>query len=410
MLKLIAKYSSKLIRFISALVFINITTNVYAKVTCTGQACSIIPQQYISQFDNLDNSFQNQYLIPVMQSMIESAILTNNNSSMIGSGYVNRFQVGAGLSTGYIKKDDITVNYGDTSIPKLPNAGISVAPTIMGSFNFGWLAGKGGSLQSKTNDSDRDEDDEEEANNNYLHRFNIFFHGMKAGYNTTDVKAAYSNRPEISGGLNVESFGAMLRYQAIEPKISNFAFINFTGLSIGVGYNVQNFNMEINHQPKTNATISFGELKGAWVAKTEFEFSSNIRSIPIEARSGIKLFYFFDFFVGVGFCKSYGTSNLHLSRGGPIKLSVDPAYIYNSSLLTSDYYRYYSNNSLSPSNGIQNPEGSLSMDFRRKVKLETNTNYFLAGMEFNFAILKIVTEATIIQNGFGVNVGLKLAL
>ncbi|HNL73198.1 MAG TPA: hypothetical protein PKH22_12465, partial [Leptospiraceae bacterium] len=95
-------------------------------------------------------------------------------------------------------------------------------------------------------------------------------------------------------------------------------------------------------------------------------------------------------------------------RGGPIKLSLDPTYIYNSSLLTSDYYKCFSNNALNPTNGAMNPEGSLAMDFRRKVKLETNTNYFIAGMEFNFAILKLLAEATIIEKGFGANLGLKV--
>ena len=129
----------------------------------------------------------------------------------------------------------------------------------------------------------------------------------------------------------------------------------------------------------------------------------------MELRTGIKLFYFFDFFVGVGYSKNYGMADLHLSRGGPVKLSVDPYYVFNSSILTSDYYKYYTNNSLNPSKGPLNPEGTLSMDFRQKTKIHNNTNYIIVGTEFNFAFLKILAEATILEKAYGANVGLKVA-
>ena len=121
----------------------------------------------------------------------------------------------------------------------------------------------------------------------------------------------------------------------------------------------------------------------------------------MELRTGIKLFYFFDFFFGVGYSKNYGMADLHLSRGGPVKLSVDPYYVFNSSILTSDYYKYYTNNSLNPSKGPLNPEGTLSMDFRQKTKIPNNTNYIIVGTEFNFAFLKILAEATILEKAYG---------
>ncbi|MBL0265567.1 MAG: hypothetical protein IPQ05_17295 [Leptospiraceae bacterium] len=400
---------------ISFLPYLN--NSLSAKVTCTGPACDAIPQKYISQFDNIDATFQSQYLQPVMQSMIQASVISNNGSGMIGAGYVNRFQVGVGLGAGYVRKEDITVSYGDVGIPKLPNVGVSAAPTVMGAVNLGWLLGKGGSLhptkdlnENKSNvEDDDDDDDEEDDNRKYFHRFNFYFHGMKANYQTTDVKAAYNNKPEVSGGIKLESFGIMLRYQIIEPKISSFSFFGFSGISAGVGYNMQNFVMDLNHQPRTNPTISFGQLQGAWVARTEFDFASSVRSIPMELRTGIKLFYFFDFFVGVGYSKNYGMADLHLSRGGPVKLSVDPYYVFNSSILTSDYYKYYTNNSLNPSKGPLNPEGTLSMDFRQKTKIHNNTNYIIVGTEFNFAFLKILAEATILEKAYGANVGLKVA-
>ncbi len=402
------------IYLITFLLLLYFSPSLSAKVGCSGVACDVIPQKYTSQFDNLDAAFQSQYLQPVMQSMIEAAVISNNSGGMIGPGYVNRFQVGAGLGGGYVKKDDITVAYGDMRVPKLPNVGVSAAPTVMAAVNLGWLLGKGGSLQpgkdlGKPNSDEDDDDDEDEDNKSYLHRFNFYFHGMKADYKTTDVKAAYGNKPELSGGIKVESFGAMLRYQVIEPKISNASLFGFSGISLGVGYNMQNFVMDLNHQPRSNATVNFGDLKGSWVARTEFDFASNVRSIPVELRTGFKLLYFFDFFFGVGYSKNFGTADLHLSRGGPIKLSLDPYYVYNSSVVTSDYYKYYSNNSLNSGKGPVNPEGTLSMDFRQKTKVRTTTNYIIVGTEINFAFLKIIGEAIILEKAYGANVGLKVA-
>lgn len=412
----IQKWKTVFLIFLSFAILLS-SPSVSAKTTCSGEVCTTIPQKYISDLDNIDAAFDSQYLQPVFQSMVEASVISNNNSGMIGVGYVNRFQVGAGLGAGFVKKDDINVVYKDVNIPKLPNVGIAAAPTAMFAFNLGWLLGKGPYLNptsekkvKKNPELEDDEEEDEEEERSILHRFNFYFHGMKANYYTTsDMKAAYGNKPELSGALNVESFGAMMRFQLIEPKISNFDLIGFSGVSIGIGYNMQNLGFDISHQARTNPTINFGELKGSWVARTEFEFASNVRSIPLEVRTGIKLLYFFDIYAGLGVSKNYGTADLHLSRGGPVKLSVDPFYAYNSTLLTSDYYKYYSNNSLNSSNSVLNPEGTLSMDFRKKTKVSSNTNYAIVGMEFNLLFLKLLAEATILEKAYGANVGLKIA-
>ena len=94
------------------------------------------------------------------------SVISNNNSGMIGVGYVNRFQIGAGLGAGFVKKDDINVVYKDVNIPKLPNMGIAAAPTAMFAFNLGWLLGKGPYLnppsEEKVKKNPELEEDEEE--------------------------------------------------------------------------------------------------------------------------------------------------------------------------------------------------------------------------------------------------------
>ena len=104
----------------------------------------------------------------------------------------------------------------------------------------------------------------------------------------------------VKGGFALNSFGVMLRYQLIEPKISIFDLIGFSGVSVGLGYNSQKFSVDVTHNSNEISTVNFGELQGAWVAKTDFQFASSVKSVPIEVRTGIKLLYFFDFFCGFG--------------------------------------------------------------------------------------------------------------
>jgi hypothetical protein len=372
-----------------------------AKTTCTGKACEIIPSKYKSELENIDSAMQTQYIKPLLNSMIDSAIISNNMNGLIGSGYMNRFQIGAGVSVGAVKKDDIHFTYADINIPKLPNAGISVSPSIMFGFNLGWILGKGAAINRTTNESKKEEDEDEDEKS-FLHRFNFYFHGMKTGYSISEMKAAYGNKPELSGSAKVESIGFMLRYQIIEPKFIPSGFIGFNGVSIGAGFNSQYFSLDASHQPRTNPTVNFGELRGSWIARTQFEFSSSVKSVPIDIRTGLKLFYLFDIFLGGGFSRNIGEANLHLQRSGPIKLSLDPLQVYNANITTTDTYRFIGNNN-------SNLDGNFSVDIRNKAKISNTIVYGIFGFEVNLLFLKIVAEGLVMDKSYGASLGCKFS-
>jgi hypothetical protein len=353
---------------------------------------------------------------PVLESMIEASTVANNTNSLMGNGLINRFQIGAGLAVGAVKKDDINFTYGDISFPKLPNAGVAVSPSVMVGFNLGWILGEGPALDrdkkdkkkenSESESEESDETDEEEmVDSSFLHRFNFFFHGMKFGYTVPEMKGAYSDKPELSGGAKVQSFGGTIRFTLMEPRYALGSLFAFNGFNLGLGYHAQSFSIDITHEPRTNPIINFGELSGTWIAKTEFDFASNIRSIPFDIRTGVNLFYFLDLYAGVGFSRNFGQANLHLYRSGTLVLSNNISTIYNATAITTDYYQYFNN----PNSRNLNPDGNFTVDIRNKTNVNNSTNYLIVGTELKLLFLRLVAEGLILEKSYGASLGLKFS-
>jgi hypothetical protein len=388
--------------------------DLYSKTTCEGSTCHLLPQKYRTELDNIDTALRFQYLEPVMQSIVESAIISNHANSLIGAGYVNRFQIGAGIGAGGVKKNEINYSYGDIYIPKLPNFGISASPSVMGAINIGWLMGHGPSLdakkkntevnetnEKKENDSEEKENEEEKDPHHFLHRFNLYVHGMRAGYNLSEMKAAYGDKPELSGGVRAQNFGATIRFNLLEPYFTPLGLFGFTGISIGLGYHYQSLAFDLSHQPRQNPTLSFGDFKGVWIARTEAEFSTAARSTTLDIRGGIRLFYFFDLYTGFGISRNTAQANLFLQRSGPLQVSGDVVQTFNNTYQTSDYFQHF--------NGINvNPNGNLKLEFREKRRLTNSLGYLILGTEIKFFFLKLLAEGIILENSYGASLGAKI--
>ncbi|MCE9501563.1 MAG: hypothetical protein K8R21_13845, partial [Leptospira sp.] len=207
---------------------------IYSEVKCTGTACSSIPQNYLNQFTQLDGNFRNQYLNVVTDSMLKSALMSNTGSGLIGAGAINRVQIGAGASVGAVKEGDITVTSGDITFPKMPAGGVGIAPYAMGAVNLGWLFKKGPS-----EDGDK---------RSFLHRFNIYGHGLAKHY---DIEPdSHSKTKTTKGEIFSKNYGAMVRFQIIRDFYTKFYMFGFTGLSIGAGFNSQEFHLTLESTEK----------------------------------------------------------------------------------------------------------------------------------------------------------------
>ncbi len=387
-------------------------TKLEAQVYCNGNLCNLIPSNYLGQLNGLGSAFQSQYMGPLTDSLTQAAILTNSNTGLIGRGHVNRFEGGVGLSGAVVQGGDINVMYGGMELPKMPNVGIGVSPFVMGAVNLGFLFGKG--------QSDQDE-------RTFLHRFSLYGHGINKTINLDDYVKSNSSKSQMDGKLSVNSSGIMVRFQLIQESYTRLNMFGFTGLTVGVGYNEQNFHLDMSYREKKSPTVKFGLVSGTWAGNNLLEFDTKAMTVPVDVRTGFRFLYLFTVFAGAGTSFNNAEAQIHLSRVGPFTIqnplelpttaitnSVDP----NAELLKylnlpnpdkpDEILRYlgYPTIPSSSSNAA-----NLGLEFRGYGRSRARVDYGILGMEINILTFKIVAEAMILKgNNKQGSIGVKFAL
>ncbi|RHX86480.1 Lsa36 family surface (lipo)protein [Leptospira stimsonii] len=358
--------------------------SLFSQVTCTGQACTIIPSNITSQFNGLENEVRTKYLNEVVKSMADSALLTNINSSMMGPGTINRFQVGAGVSAAGTKNDDIQIQYAGINLPNLPNGGASISPSFMAGVNLGWLTANGPS-------------DQDEEKRNFLHRINIYVHGFQGNLGQGDLRSATSsasNDYKFAGNFN--SFGATVRFQLLKERYTRLDLFGFTGLSLGLGFHSKTEELSMGYSPTSIPKVSFGPATGRWDADFTMDYRAKTQSLPIDIRTGVRLFYILTIFAGAGMSQNTGSSNLNLLVSGPVTLTLDAA----AAGLPLEFLKGYSASST----------GNLSIRTHGDAKVKDSVNYLLGGVELNLAVFKLLVEGVVSEKFYSANVGVKFAL
>lgn len=361
-----------------------------AKVTCTGDACTILPTTIQSQINSADTALQLQYTDKVLATMSEAAVISNINSSLMGPGIVNRFQVGAGLAIAGQQKEDINVAYQSLSFQKLPNVGASLAPNFIVAVNLGWLMGGGPS-------------DTEPELKTFLHRFNLYLHGFKFNFAQGDVqKAIEAQNKNVELGGDITTGGFTLRFHIIENYSDGIGLFEFSGISMGLGLHYQRQVIDVTYNDNKTQTLTLGPAIGTWGGATTFNYSSTVTSVPLDIRTGFRMFYFFTIFAGAGASMNFGSSSLNLSRSGPLTLALDSAAITAS--LSPEIA------ALIPSSALgQTKTGTLTMDLSGKAQAPNTTNFLIAGIEINALITKLTVEAIVAQNVQSVMLGAKFS-
>ncbi|TGM59524.1 hypothetical protein EHQ94_09890 [Leptospira meyeri] len=364
--------------------------SVQAKVTCTGDACTILPASIQSQINSLDTALQLQYTDKVLATMSEAAVISNINSSLMGPGIVNRFQVGAGMTVAGQQKEDINVVYQNLSFQKLPNVGASLAPNFVVAVNLGWLMGGGPS-------------DTEPELKTFLHRFNLYLHGFKFNFAQGDVqKAVEAQNKNVELGGDITTGGFTLRFHIIENYSDGIGLFEFSGISMGLGLHYQRQEIDVTYNDKKTQSLTLGPAIGTWGGSTTFNYSSTVTSVPVDIRTGFRMFYFFTIFAGAGASMNFGSSSLNLSRSGPLTLALDSAAI--SASLSPEIA------ALIPASALgQTKTGTLTMDLSGKAQAPNTTNFLIAGIEINALITKLTVEAIVAQNVQSVMVGAKFS-
>ncbi|WP_426554218.1 Lsa36 family surface (lipo)protein [Leptospira interrogans serovar Pomona] len=369
--------------------FLTPANSLIAQIECSGAACTVIPSNISSQFNGLEYEIHTKYLNEVVDSMEDAALLTTINSSMMGNGSINRFQVGAGLSAAGVKNDDIQIQYGGITLPNLPNGGASLAPTLMAGVNLGWLTGNGPADQ-------KDKDEKDDGGRSFLHRINIFAHGFQGKLDQGDLKELNDQSDQYKFSGNYNSFGATVRFQLIRERYTRLDFFGFTGLSLGLGFHRKTEEMNLGYSPTQIPKISFGPATGRWDADFALDYRSRSQSLPIDIRTGVRLFYFLTIFVGAGMSQNSGNSNIHLGVTGPMVLTLDAA----AAGLPIDFLKGQAASST----------GNLAIRSHGDARAKDSVNYLLGGVEINLLTFKILVEGVVSDKIYSANVGVKFAL
>lgn len=360
-----------------------------SQVTCTGAACAILPANILLQLNQVDQAIQTQYTDKVLTTMTEAAVLANINSAMMGPGIVNRFQIGGGVSLAGQKKEDIDVIYQDLAFNKLPNVGASVTPNINVAFNLGWLMGYGPS-------------DTIPEYANFLHRFNLYIHGFQYNFAQSDIQEIINKQDkkiELNG--DISNYGFILRFHIFQNYSDGIGVFEFSGISIGMGIHYQKQNINLAYNDTTAQSIILGPAAGTWGGSPTLDYKSTVTSVPLDIRTGFRMFYFLTIFAGAGTSMNFGTSSLEFRKQGPLSIGIQGALL--SSNLPPELQQ-----ALGSINGPQQT-GELTVQLKGKGNAPNQLNYVLGGVEVNILFLKILVEAMVSKNIQSANVGVKIA-
>lgn len=376
--------------FLLVLVFVFLPrVHLWAGVTCTGEACTILPNSVQAQIRQLDQTIQFQYTDKVLESMTEAAVITNLNSSLMGPGIVNRFQVGGGVGISAQQKSNIDVVSGDINLRNLPNVGAAIAPNLVAAINLGWFLGGGPS-------------DTEPELKTFLHRFNLYLHGFSFNYGSSNVQGLVERaNSNLTLGGDITSGGFTLRYNLVENYSDGFGIFEFAGVSLGLGLHYQRQTLNLNYNDNKTQTVRLGPATGSWGGATEFDYSSNLTSVPLDLRTGVRMFYFLTFFAGGGTSLNFGKSEISITRSGPLNVALDSNAIATS--LPSSVA------ALIPSGAIgQSKTGTLVLDVNGKAQAPNSLGFLVAGFEANVLLTKVTLEAMVSQQIQSVMVGFKI--
>lgn len=359
--------------------------SVQAQVSCTGGgACNLIPPVVTDGLSLLTLSFRDRYLNPLMETNLQAAFLTNINSSFVGTGNVNRFQIGTGLAVSATKKEDVVIYDSAFLFPKLPNVGASVAPSVSLAINPGRLLGSGDGLFS---------------------RFSFWLHGWSARFDNGDIKFLTENHHDITVNGNLRGLGLMVRFNIIEVTSAPLGLISFQGLNVGLGHHLQDQSLHLTYEEAVAPEFQAGPITGRWAGDTALTFDTNVKSTDLDLRLGFGFLAVMKIFLGYGTSRNVGDAKVQFERTGPFVLMTDltlPASIPRD-------LAYIMMSQLVYSGAAEG--GILSFRLEGYSKMEKTIQYGIFGFEFDLAVAKLMTE--IVYGGPEVasaNIGVKLTL
>lgn len=312
---------------------------------------------------------------------------------MVGPGNVNRWQVGVSGSLAGGQKDNITVVFGDQRFSNLPNIGASIVPNVNVAFNLGWIMGGGPS-------------DNYPEYRTILHKFTVYLHGFSFNFANQETQNLVQQRiKNLQLGGETTSGGFMVRYQLFDNLSSGrWGAFEFSGVNIGMGVHYLRQTLNLNYADPTPLAITLGQgISGTWRGTSNFNYSSSVTSIPLDIRTGVRFFYLFTVFAGVGTSVNIGNSSLAFTRSGPIDINQSTG----SSASVPASALGISVSGLT--GGGVNTSGLLGLNVRGTARPQSSLGYVVGGLELNVLMIKVLAEAYVSGDIQSVQLGAKVA-
>lgn len=348
-----------------------------AQIECVGSGCQFIPITP-EEYQRIYYEFQNQYANDLIDKMAEAAVLANVGGPSVGTVNLYGYTAGAQGSLGYRETEEKDVNIpGVGSVQDVPSAGAAVN----GRF---FLGANLGALLSQSYDP---YDDTRLTRPGWfdLSRFDVYVSGLRHSERLV-------NEYGVDGILRArfETRGIEVRYHLYEGReIWGGPLLRWYGVSVGLGYNEMKQNLDFVSAESERSTLALDRGTNLlWDARNLALFSTSIKTYPLEAKTGVQLFYLLNLTAAVGLARSEGHVDTFLNRSGSLILESNQAQLL----------------------GLEPPQASLFMSFIRRASPPRDLYYLKAGAELNIFALKIGVEGVRSTDNWGANVAIRAEL
>lgn len=354
-------------------------TDLRGEFVCTGTVCQAYPDLQ-NDLNGLIDQVENDYLEAILENNTESAFLTNLMANSPGRGHVNRFQIGFTLSAAGVKKDDIQLQTQRVELPNLPNRGVALNPAVNLDFNLGWLMRK--PKQSQWS------------------RISVFLHGMDMRFSEGDLQGITAADPKLKLASRVESWGGMIRYQAVQPKSFGGYYFSWHGINLGAGAVYSRQSHRASYLSEKADDLKWNGLEGKWGGDTNFDYRTTARTYNVDLRTGVGVLWIFNLYAGGGYSWNNGESTVSLERTGPYVISTGPIAAIE---IPREYQDLFDVDSLQTG-------GELGLRSNSRGTLRKGFGYAVGGIELDLFAIKAIFEAVYARKELvGGSVGFRIA-